>query len=407
MPEILLHYIWQQGLFLPFPQATFTGKPIEVLSLGQHNTNAGPDFLDARVKIGGQEWHGNIEIHVHSSDWYKHKHYQDPAYNNVILHVVRDVDKRVYTANGLEVEQCELSYPIHQDYVQMLVRDAKQMDAWSHSLQCGQMLIQHPSLLQEGWKKALLTMRLDCKNDAIHQLLAITQGSWEDAFYITLAHNFGFHINGVAFEQMAIQTPLNCLQKHKDSLFQLTAIFLGQSGLLTEANAEERGQTRLWNEYRFLQAKFGLVPISASLWKYLRLRPQNFPEVRIRQFAQLLHQSEFLFSKAVYADSLTQMTELFKMEPAIGEQSIRLLIINTVIPYIYARGDKERALGLLAQLPAEDNQITRQWKLLGQELRTADDSQALIHLFQHFCQKDKCLNCEIGYQIFLEHLSSL
>ena len=407
MPEIILHYIWQQGLFLPFPQTTFSGQPIEVLSLGQHNTNAGPDFIDARLKIGGQEWHGNIEMHVHSSDWYKHKHHQDPAYNNVILHVVREVDKRVYTERGVEVEQCELHYPLNKDYVQLLVQDAQKMDAWSGSLQCGQILLQHPSLLQDGWKKALLTMRLDCKNDAIHQLLNITQNSWEHAFYITLAHNFGFHINGVAFEQLAIQTPLSCLQKHKNSLFQLTAILMGQSGLLTAENAEETGQLGLWQEYDFLRHKFGLTPISGSLWKYLRLRPQNFPEVRIRQFAQLLHQSEFLFSKAIYAESADQMMNLFKMGPAMGDLSIRLLLINTVIPYIYARGDKERALAFLEQIPAEDNRITRQWKLLGQSLRSAADSQALIHLYQHFCQKEKCLNCEIGYQIFLDQMHKL
>ncbi len=402
MPEILIHYIWQQGLFLPFKQTTISGKRIEVLSVGQHNLNAGPDFTNVHLRIEGQEWHGNVEIHLHSSDWYRHHHDRDKAYDNVILHVVRQADQRIYTSNHIEIEQCELNYPMGEDYVKQLVQNAHQMDRLGYRIHCSQMLLTNPKLLRDGWKRALITMRLECKQEAIQRLLTITNNSWENAFYITLAHNFGFHINGLPFEQLALATPLQYLQKHKNNLFQLEAMLLGQSGLLNDESAQKNGEQELWKEYLFLKAKFDLHPIPAQIWKRLRLRPQNFPEVRIRQFAQLLHQSEFLFSKLMRTESIKEMVDLFQLPaPSIGLSSIYILLINTVIPYLFARGEKERAIALLESIPAENNAIIRQWKLLGQTISSALDTQALIHLYQHFCQAEQCLNCDIGYQVFL------
>lgn len=404
MPEILIHYIWQQGLFMPYEQTTVSGKRIKVLSLGQHNLNAGPDFSDVHLLIDSQEWRGNVEIHVQSSDWYKHHHDRDKAYDNVILHVVRKVDQRVYTSNNVEIEQCELNYPMGSDYVQMMVRDAQQMDQWAQHIHCSQMLLTNPALLRDGWKRALMTMRLGDKEKAIQRLLTITNNSWENAFYITLAHNFGFHVNGIPFEQLALATPLVYLQKHKNNLFQLEAILLGQSGLLTDESAQKNDEQDLWKEYLFLKAKFDLHPIPGRLWKRLRLRPQNFPEIRIRQFAQLLHQSEFLFSKLINAETINEMVNLFRLPaPSMGLSSIYVLLINTVIPYLYARGHREKALTLLEAIPAENNSIIRQWKLLGQEIKTALDSQSLIHLYQHFCLNDQCLNCDIGFQVFINN----
>ena len=239
----------------------------------------------------------------------------------------------------------------------------------------------------------MLQRRLECKKQSIERLLAITHNHWEQAFYVSLAHYFGFHVNGVPFEQLAINTPLACLQKHRNSLKQLTAILLGQSGLLSQDD-------ELYREYAFLQVKFGLQPINAAMWKRGRIRPQNAPETRIRQFAQLLFQSEFLFSKLMDADDVDDLRQLLTVK-GLGRESVDILIINAVIPFKYARGKHKQAVDILLNLPAEKNSIIRQWLELGQAVKNAADSQALIHLYQTCCQTGQCLNCDVAYQIFL------
>ena len=398
MPEILLHYIWQRGIFKAFPQYTTDGRRIEVLSVGQHNLNAGPDFSNVHLRVhcedSTEEWVGNIEIHVASSDWLKHKHHIDPAYDSVILHVVRKADKSIYNSQGKPITQCELRYPDEQDYLSELIADARLMDSSFATHRCGKFLLQEPALLTNGWKQTMLIRRLDCKKQSIERLLAITHNHWEQAFYISLAHYFGFHVNGIPFEQLAINTPLSCLQKHRNSLKQLTAILLGQSGLMSPDDD-------LYKEYCFLKAKFGLQPIDAAMWKHGRLRPQNAPEVRIRQFAQLLYQSEFLFSKLMDSDNIDALRSLLTVD-GIGRESIDILIINAVVPFKYARGKQDDALAILKALPAETNAIIRQWRELGQKVSDASDSQALIHLYQTCCQTGQCLNCDVAYQIFLQ-----
>ncbi len=407
MPEILLHYIWEHCLWAGFPQQTTDGRPVEILSVGEHNLNSGADYSHARIRIGGTEWVGNIEIHVHSSDWYHHKHHQDPAYNSVILHVVRDADKQVFNSKGEAVTQCVLKYPDDRDYLSGLLADACKMDSPEERIGCAQQLLEDPLLLTEGWRKLLLRKRLDCKRASIERLLTITNGSWEHAFYISLARNFGFHTNSVPFEELAIATPLSCLRKHRDSLFQLTAILIGQSGLPIPDESMKR-------EYLFLQHKFGLTPIDGSLWKKGRIRPQNSPERRIRQFAYLLHRSEFLFSKVIELQDLDALVELFSQD-SFSRSSIDILLINTVIPYKYAYASMVGGGGtshnspmqMMEQIAAEDNTITRQWKMLGQTIRNAADSQALLHLYQNYCQHHECINCEVGYRIFFTtHIAS-
>lgn len=398
MPEILLHYIWQRGIFKAFPQYTTDGRRIEVLSVGQHNMHAGPDFLNVHLRVYGgertEEWVGNVEIHVTSSDWLKHKHHTDPAYDRVILHVVHKADKEIYNTLGELITQCELRYKNEQDYLSELIADARLMDSSFSTHRCGKFLLQDPTLLTNGWKQTMLTRRLECKKQSIERLLEITHNHWEQAFYISLAHYFGFHVNGIPFEQLAINTPLACLQKHRNSLKQLTAILLGQSGLLSFDD-------ELYKEYRFLQAKFGLQPIDAAMWKHGRIRPQNAPEVRIRQFAQLLYQSEFLFSKLMDTDNIDALRSLLTVD-GLGRESVDILIINAVVPFKYARGKNENAIAVLKALPAEKNTIIRQWRELGQKVTDASDSQALIHLYLTCCQTGQCLNCDVAYQIFLQ-----
>jgi hypothetical protein len=425
MPEILLHYIWQQRLWSGFEQTTTDGLSVEIISTGQYNRNAGPDFSNAHVRIGQQDWIGNIEIHIHASDWYKHKHHTDGAYDNTILHIVCVADKDIENTRGEKIPQCELRYPADRDYMSEWLVHAQEMQMPVYHIECSHQLQSDASLMTEGWKKTLLLKRLECKRQSILQLLSITQNSWTHAFYISLAHNFGFHTNGIAFETLAIQTPLSCLLKHRDSLFQVTAILLGQSGLLNADTAIDGERKALWNEYEFLSKKFSLTPMHASLWKKARMRPQNAPEVRIRQFAQLIHHSEFLFSKLIQAQDIDTMVDILQVEvqdtdtrislsPKLGRKSIEILLINTIIPYQYAYAIAQQkvkndatVLQLMEAIPAEDNSIIRQWKMLGQTIHSAADTQALIHLYQNYCQPHQCYNCQVGYQIFNQRQLSL
>ena len=398
MPEIILHYIWEHCLWAGFEQYTTDGKKVEILSVGEHNRDAGPDYSHARIRIDGHEWVGNIEIHVCASDWTKHHHHLDKAYDNIILHVVRTADKPIYNSKGELVPQCELNYPSDKDYLSALFESAQRMDSGIARIGCAEQLLHDPRLLTEGWRKTLLCKRLECKRASITRLLEITKGSWEHALYISLARNFGFHTNSVPFEELAINTPLSCLQKHRNSLFQLTALLLGQAGLVQEPELQK--------EYDFLRVKFGLTPLEGSIWKHARLRPQNSPELRIRQFAQLMHQSENLLSKILDTDDLKELEVLFAV-PQMGKSSVDILLINTVIPYKYAYAlhqnnpvKAEQALRLMEKIPAENNTIVRQWRVLGQEVKNAADTQALLHLYQNYCQHHECINCEVGYKIF-------
>lgn len=400
MPEIVLHYIWERCLWAGFAQRTTDGREVEILSVGEHNHDAGPDYSHARIRIDGKEWIGNIEIHISSSDWTKHHHHTDKAYDSVILHVVRVADKPVYNSKGELVPQCELQYPSDQDYLSGLFSLAQQMDSATSRIGCAEQLIHEPELLTNGWRKTLLHKRLECKRASIKRLLEITKGSWEHALYISLARNFGFHTNSLPFEQLAINTPLSCLMKHRNSLFQLTAILLGQASLIKEEEKE------LQKEYHFLRIKFGLTPIDPTMWKHARMRPQNSPELRVRQFAQLIYQSENLLSKIIDENGLKELEQLFNV-PQMGKSSIDILLINTVIPYKYAyamhqnNAEKaEQTAELMESIAPENNVIVRQWRVLGQQVHNAADTQALLHLYQNYCQHHECINCEVGYKIF-------
>ena len=405
MPEILLHYIWEHCLWAGFDQQTTDGRKVEILSVGQHNRDSGPDYSHARIRIDGREWVGNIEIHVTASEWNRHRHQLDKAYDNIILHVVRTADKQVYNSRGEAVPQCELRYPADRDYLTSLFAAAQQMDSAFSRIGCAEQLLSEPALLTEGWRRTLLRKRLECKRDSIMRLLEITKGSWEHALYISLARNFGFHTNSVPFEELAINTPLTYLQKHRNSLFQLTALLLGQAGLIDEKEQDLR------KEYDFLRSKFGLTPLDASVWKNARLRPQNSPALRVRQFAQLIYQSDTLLSRILDTHELKELVRLFEVKSrdcgTLGRASIDILLINTVIPYKYAyalhRNDRaaaERTLELMEQIAPENNTVIRQWRVLGQQIKNAADTQALLHLYQNYCQHHECINCEVGYKIF-------
>ena len=425
--EQLLHYCWKHKLWPIGELQTTDGRLVEVIDPGLHNRNSGPDFFNGKVKIGGTLWVGNIEIHDKSSDWYVHGHQNDVHYNNVVLHVVGQADRDVETESGLFVPQLVLPVPesVRNNYEELLKTDAYPP--------CYRIIPDLPSLMMHAWMAALQTERLEQKTIAIAKRATLSNGSWEDACFQTLARNFGFGINGDAFEEWARHIPLQAVGKHRDDLFQIEAVFMGQAGLLELSAVPERYQrdalnegyfAKLRNEYHYLAHKFGLKPMNASLWRFLRLRPQNFPHIRISQLAMLYYQRRFSLSQLIECTDMvalsdmlrTQVTPYWETHYTFGSESVRttkqlspasanLLIINTCIPMLFAYGRHamkevlcDRAFDFLEQLRCEQNHIIRMWQQCGLEVRSAGDSQALIQLKREYCDRRDCLRCRIGYE---------
>ncbi len=415
--EKILHYIWQHKLFVGHEQRTICGMPIEVIDVGRHNTDAGADFFNAKIKIGDTTWIGNVEIHVRASDWELHKHQHDKAYNNVILHVVDISDKEVTKQNGEIVTQCQLSYPAHVTEKYNALCDEK------CTVRCADKLSEIPDIFISTWKDRLLTERLEQKTDAIERLLNQNENYWEEAFYITLARSFGFHVNSLPFELLAKSLPLHCIGKHKNDLLQIEAMLYGQAGLLE--NVSNEYGCKLQQEYSYLKQKFSLTPIDGSLWKMLRLRPDNFPHIRIAEFAALLHQSNRLLSVILSNLEHESLVKLFQVRASkywdthytfsesstekqkqMGKSSIDILLINTIVPFAFAYAQKhndealqEKALDLLNTIKPEQNSIITKWKNAGMSINNAYDTQAYLQLTKHYCQLNKCIDCRIGHKI--------
>jgi len=355
--------------------------------MGHHNKNAGPDFTDVHLLIDGIELIGEVEIHMDSRSWYEHHHDTDPSYNHILLHVVRHASQPVYNTLGQLLPQMELQYNSEQDYIDEMLNDALAMDSAMVVHYCSERLMADPNLITQGWKETMLNQRLNWRCESIERLLRITHNDWRQVFYICLARAFGFHINSVPMELLALSTPLNVLAKYRNHLPQLSALLLGQAGLLGKDDS-------LLKEYQYLSHKHELVPIDATLWRMGRLRPHNQPRVRILQMAQLIHLSECLLSKCFDTLDIKKLQQLF-IPTQMGLNSINSLLINVVVPFVYARGQRQKALQLLRQMPSENNRIIRQWEMVGQQVTSAADSQALLHLFQTYCESKQCFRCEV------------
>jgi hypothetical protein len=288
MNEEFLQYIWKHALYEPSSLITDNGEKITVLKPGEQNFNAGPDFLNARLQIGDTTWAGNVEIHINSSDWVKHHHQNDKAYNNVILQVVHHNDMKANLQNGSQVHAVEVKFNkrIYKNY-QHLVKS----NSW---IPCQHKIKSVDSFSLNHIISALTIERLKEKSDEIAQTLKFTKNDWSETFYIHLAKNFGFKINAVPFEMLARSLPFKYIAKHKDNLLQIEALLFGQAGFLNDQNDDEY-YNLLVSEYRMLRSKFNLKPLEKHLWKFLRLRPCNFPTIRLAQFARLLFKSSFLF----------------------------------------------------------------------------------------------------------------
>lgn len=417
MKEDFLHYIWRHKRFDLASLKTTEGEPIQILNFGTHNHHAGPDFTNAKVQIGETIWAGNIEIHLQASDWLQHNHQNDSAYNNVILHVVLDEDRPVFRATGERIPCLELKRRIPKK-VSKIYQKLVHNEYW---IPCQNHFHQVPEVTRNLWLDRLLVERLEQKTALIEQRLKKNKGNWEDTFYQYLARNFGFRINNEPFESLAISLPHLILAKHRNNLFQIEALLFGQAGFL-DKNFEEEYPNQLKQEYHFLQKKYSLSPIASVSWKFLRLRPANFPTIRIAQFGTLIAHSTNLFSKVLETDTLASIDNLLNVQlsdywlthytfdkiskfrnKSLGKLAIQLLIINTIVPFLFLYGShkgaesyKQKAFKLLEELPKEKNTIIAGWENLGVKAKSAYESQALLQLKNEYCDKKQCLKCAIG-----------
>jgi hypothetical protein len=417
MTEEFLHHIWKFRLFNQLDLRTTEGETIEIVKVGNHNFDAGPDFFNARVRIGDVLWAGNVEIHTNASDWKKHLHQHDKAYDNIILHVVYNADDVVHKASGEVVPTIELKKKIEKKIYQKYL-NFKSSNDW---IPCEKNIQTVPSLIINSTLDKLLLERLERKSIAITDSLKLNNNNWEETFYQHFARNFGFKTNAVPFELLAKSLPSLFLGKHKNNLLQIEALLFGQSGLLNE-HLEDKYLQGLQNEYVFLKHKLKLHSIDAHLWKFLRLRPVNFPTIRIAQFANLIFNSTHLFSKIIETEKCKDLKKLMNVDVSeywhthyvfdkssksqtkhLGEDAVNNIIINTIVPFLFVYGKQkneekyiDRALQFLEQTTGENNSIIKKWEALKQPVKTAYSTQALLQLKNEYCDYKKCLNCSIG-----------
>lgn len=426
--EDLVRYVWKHRIFPLAPLQTTDGQLIEVVHPGLENRNDGPDFFNAKVKIAGTLWVGNVEIHGRTSDWILHGHDTNKRYDSVVLHVVGEVDREIVRTDGAPIPQLQLEVPAH------VVSNYDELRKIDHYPPCYRVIPELSTLTIHSYLSSLLYERLDMRAEQIAQRYEAHDKNWDDALFATLARNFGFGTNGEAFEEWARQMPFRAVDKHADNLLQVEALFFGQAGLLEkdsvptyyqEELAEDEYFQSLRREYTFLSRKFGLRPMDYTLWRLLGMRPANFPHVRLAQLAMLYHKRSISVSKLMGIANRTEFAELLCIgtseywdthyvfastasvptKKRITDNAITLLLINSVAPFYYSYGRRkdseqhcEQATALLEQLKAENNYIIRSWKDCGILVKNAADSQALIQLKKNYCDRRDCLRCRIGYE---------
>ncbi len=417
MSEQFLHYVWKYKLFNTGDLITTDGESVEVVKTGVHNHDAGPDFFNAHVRIANTLWVGNVEIHKQSADWHRHKHHDDKAYDNIVLHVVYEDNAIVQRGSGEVIPTIELKGKIAKSVLDKY----ESFGSNNNWIPCEKSISDASTISITTTIDRMLLERLERKSLAIEDQLASNKNNWEETFYQQLANKFGFKKNAAPFELLAKSLPMSILAKHKNSLMQIEALLFGQSGLLN-THLSDKYLIGLQNEYEFLRRKYKLQPLESHLWKFLRLRPMNFPTLRIAQFSQLIYSSSHLFSKLLETESLVDVQKLFKVSTSeywkthytldkkskessksLGINATNTLIINTVIPFLFVYGKRmgqeklvDRAMNFLEDLPPETNSIIKQWKALELPVKSAYDTQALLQLKNEYCNYKKCLNCSIG-----------
>lgn len=390
---------------------------MQIVKPGFYNTDAGPDFRESEIKVGSTRWYGHVEIHVRSSDWLRHGHTHDPAYQNVVLHVVLEEDEPILLASGTRIPCLELQARIRPELLQRYRKFYQK----PHTIPCAGMLHQVPELTRKLWLDRLQIERLEERARRVLHLLEKNTGDWEMTFYQLLGSGLGLRVNQDAFQELAVRTPLTLLRRHCPQLFQLEALLFGQAGLLPQATEDVYPQ-ELRKEYLFLQKKYQLIPMTGQEWKFSRMRPAGFPTVRIAQLAMLLHSTDHLFSRIIVVERVEEIYHLLAVkvsnywathyrfdkltkfsEKRLGRQAIDQIIINIIVPFLFAYGKarasekhRRRAGELLEQVAAEKNSMLRAWNKLGIEAGHAGDSQALLQLRKEYCNAHRCLQCAIG-----------
>jgi len=418
MKEELLQFIWQFQLFRKDELRTDSGESLEIIKVGNINIDSGPDFTNAKIRIGRTVWAGNIEIHKKSSDWSAHKHQNDKAYDNVILHVVQSNDVPVVNSEGRHM--ATFVVPVEE----RLLKNFSELQLTQRWLACEERILEVNNFHRNLWLNRLLVERLEERAVRIQEELLLTDQNWEESFYRLLARNFGFNINSEPFLLLARALPLKYLAKHKNNLLQVEAMLFGVAGLLPREGVDAYVQ-ELIREYAFLSKKYRFKSLEIHLWKFFRVRPVAFPTVRLAQFASLVYESSFLLSRCLESDSIADLSKLFsnaaslywdthyvfhetsnKKVKKLGKSSVNNILINTVLPFMFFYGKlkiknslSELAIELYHQLEPEKNRITKQWDEVGVKASTAGDSQALIQLKKYYCSQRKCLNCQIGHKL--------
>lgn len=417
--EKVYHYLWKSRMYGKILHEA-GGGTVEVIDPGKHNNDSGPDFFNSKVKVDGTEWAGNVEIHVKASDWYRHGHDSDPAYDSIILHVVGVSDRRVNRRDGTLIPQVEVTVPkeFYDTY--------NQLESSVGDVRCVPHLHDVPQLAATDWLETLAIERLQQKSAKVLEVLESCGGDWEQTCFIMLARGLGFGLNGDPFEILARSIPLKYLHHHSDNHLQLQAIIFGQAGMLdSSCHIFDEYYQQMCHENYFLARKYGLRPMRPGQWKYARTRPQNFPHRRIAYLAKACEGGFSLFSRIISSGGCEeQLRELFKwhlegywhdhfsfdveakaVSDTLSDSSLNLLLINTVAPLLYAygahRGDSglaEKGLNLLESLPGEENVVIRKWRQLGFTAGNAFRSQAILHLQRQYCEAHKCLYCRFGHR---------
>ena len=420
-PEEFLHFVWQFRLYDAQQLQTVDGKPLQVLNCGFPNKHAGPDFTNAKIIIGQTTWVGQVEVHLKASDWKAHQHQKDNAYDNVVLHVVWEHDTEIALKDGTILPTLVLQekVPAH------LFNNYQNLVSAVSTFPCENQLKEIDEFVVNGFLSRVLVERLAQKSEEVFDRLEQLNGNWDETFYHFMAKNFGFKVNALPMQLLAQGLPQTLFAKHKDQPLQIEALIFGQAGFLNQS-VDEEYPNQLKTEYAFLKQKYKLVPIDISLWKFLRMRPQNFPTLRLAQFAALISKSNHLFSKVLEVKNVKELHLLFEQLPVndfwlrhyhfnkeaekvsvqLGKSSIDNLLINTVSLFLFAYGKytgqanyQTRAFYLLESIAAEKNSIISQYLDAGLVIDNAYQSQALLQLRKSYCNEKKCLNCGIGLKI--------
>ena len=422
MNESFLHYIWQFQYFNKEDLRCSTGEEIIVINPGLKNTHAGPDFYNAKLKLENMEWAGSVEIHIYSSGWREHKHQDDAAYENVVLHVVWEENEKIYRKDGTLLPTLELKSRVASSFLLQYKRIVHSRNR----IPCANAIHQVPDIIRISMLDKAMMARLETKADAILQTLEKNHGDWEETCYQILCRNFGFKVNTDPFLQLAQSLPYKILMKHGDRLEQIEALIFGQAGFLKET-INDAYYLLLRREYTLLRKKYSLgsKQMNKAQWRFLRLRPANFPTIRLAQLSSVLFHQKNMFSKIISITSWKELMPAFSVKPsaywlyhyqffkkqskeipALGSMSVENIVINSIVPmmvaYGKAKGDQryvDRAVQLLQETPSEQNNILRSWENLGLTSRTAFDSQALIELHNSFCLRRRCLDCNIGFSL--------